>query len=180
MIHSHHFLNRAFNSYAIRSGFHKTGIFHDEHGGAYFPDKIMSHCLHWVKLSTWVLQKIPQFNEIFFENGFIPEESFELLHERPNIDNSNQANLNDFVTNRQRCLLIGNNKLEEHQNLRNEINNRRRRRGRQTVCFNPTCMSSQINQGSVWIKCGVARCTKKSCGADLCNQMLKAHEEKNH
>jgi hypothetical protein len=40
-----------------------------------------------------------------------------------NIDNSNQANLNDFVTNRQRCLLIGNNKLEEHKNMRNEINN---------------------------------------------------------
>jgi hypothetical protein len=71
-----------------------------------------------------VLQKVPQFN---FENGYIPEESFQLLHERPNIENSNQANLNDFVTNRQHCLLIGNNKL-------NELNNRTKRRGRQIVC----------------------------------------------
>ncbi len=121
IIHAPIFLDPAFNAAAILSGFQKTGIYcTDEQGTKYSPELILSHCPHWVNLShedaTWVLyEKLPQLCQSFYENSYMREDAFDCLHERANIDNSKQENLNDYVTNRQRCLILGKSKLREHQ-----------------------------------------------------------------
>ncbi len=62
---------------------------------------------------------IVQITNIFDQCGYVPEEKFnEILSEKPNIDNSPERNgksLNDISTNCQRCLVIDNNKMEQHK-----------------------------------------------------------------
>ena len=110
------------SSSTVRSAFQKTGIFCQEKNGAYSPEVVMGHCPHWVQLpslgstATWRCLLGSWSNpSIKCENGYIPEESFNIFRERQNIDNSDQDNLNECLTNRQRCLLIGNNRLVQHQ-----------------------------------------------------------------
>ena len=64
------------------------------------------------------------------ENSYMREDAFDCLHERANIDNSKQENFNNYVTNRQLCLILGKSKLLEHQKERiaRAENERRRRR----------------------------------------------------
>jgi hypothetical protein len=180
MTHARNFLQRSFNPMAIRSAYEKTGIFCEKNGSKYSPEVIMGHCPHYNLLpdddAKWVLGKIPELCSIFLENSYIPEDSFNLLHERPNVDNSQQVNLNDLVTNRQRCLIIGANKLKEHQILRTEPSNPSSKKTKGTKCFNPTCFSRNVQSLATWKKCKVKNCRIRSCEKEACENMLHIHE----
>jgi hypothetical protein len=63
------------------------------------------------------LDQLPNFYKVFDANKCIPEESFKiLLKDCPLVDNSpqNETNINEFVTNRQRCLILGPTLLTEN------------------------------------------------------------------
>jgi hypothetical protein len=182
LIHSKEMLSRAFNASAIASAYRQAGIVCPLYGRC-SPEVIMSHCPHWTNLLShdgqWVLNKIPEFTEIFTDNGYLPENSFELLQERPHVDNcpENGSNLNDFVTNRQRAMVLGMNNLRIHQlNRSAETQEQTRRTKSRTKCMNHSCMREQPAEGCNWGRCKVKKCRLRSCGLQECQILLADHE----
>ena len=184
-------LHKAFNKTAIQSAFDKCGIY-ERSNGKFNPNKILSQCPLWKTLSTHdaqlALEQLPNFYKVFDANKCIPEESFKiLLKDCPLVDNSpqNETNINEFVTNRQRCLILGPNLLTENHLMKVEdristqvnkfwrkIDPERPKKSQSrlkcwNLCQNPTNL----------IKCRVSRCTHRFCSNESCQIMLKMHEE---
>ncbi len=184
LVHSRHFLSRAFNDSAIRSAYEKSGIFVPDNGGSFSPITIMSQCPHWQKLSTddaqWVIDQLPHFHRKFEENFYLPEESFQILAERNGIDNSNETKgkeLNDLVTNRQRCMILGNNNHLLHQQMReDERNQQQPQKSNAPKCFACNSEIPLVERKSKNMKCAVKKCRKRICGSEGCLNILQSHQ----
>jgi hypothetical protein len=106
LIQSREMLSEALNADAITSAYLEAGIVCPP-DGLCSPQVILSQSPHWVKLSSedrrWVLDKIPEFTEIFIDNGCLPEDSFESLQDRPHVDDCPQVT----NTHRHRAMVTG-------------------------------------------------------------------------
>jgi len=181
IIHARYFLSRAFNDSAIKSAFEKAGLFVAAKSGSFCPNTILSQCAHWKNLSTdysqWLLDQLPRFYDHFKRDFYLKEEVFSILAERNGIDNSPELRgkeLNDLVTNRQRCLILGNNNFRVHQQMREEERMRERSQRSNTIkCY--ACLRDINNQAGVW-KCNVKYCRHRCCGSDACSRMLETHQ----
>lgn len=128
----------------------------------------------------WLLSKLPIFYAIFEQCGYVPEEKFdEILSEKPNIDNSPDRNgkpLNDMATNRQRCLIINDNKLEEHKRAREEqrraVDSSTKNKKKNKKC--PLCQKTK-SLSLNWGNCKNNGCNFKCCPD--CTQVLLVHED---
>ena len=123
------------------------------------------------------MNKLPLFYEIFNENGYIPEAEYDrIFHENPDVDNSPERKgmqLNDMVTKRQRCLIIGKNLLQQHQQLRQEnvIQSTQNHRQKKRKCgYCGILKSVELN----WIKCKHSRCNINYC--PICQENIAGHE----
>ncbi len=138
--------------------------------GTFSAEAILSQCPHWSDLTTeqaqWVLNQLPRFYQIFRENCYLPEESFSILQERPGIDNCPRVKgkfLNNCVTNRQRCLLLGNN-LQYHRELRQEALAELNTQKTRTKCIG--CSRFRLQSEPAWRKCTM--CRVRCCNLNAC------------
>lgn len=106
------------------------------------------------------------------------EDQYEFLNQiLPNqISPPTGMDLNDMVTNRQRCLILGNNLLVQHQNQRIQsaaIAQPTRMRGFKCVHCTKYVQSGDTN----YTKCRVEKCKRKYCMRLECQQTLTSHEQ---
>jgi hypothetical protein len=162
---------------AIKIGHEKAGIIGNTQG-KFSSEVILSQCPHWCRLdhldALWLKNKLSEFYQIFQDNGYLPEEAFELLHDRQGIDNCPPVTgkaLNDCVCNRQRCLILGNNMLQVHQ----EFNRAQKKKSKPKGIMCMLCAKPKPRR-TIWIKCQAEGCTFYCCGAEICTNTLSTHE----
>lgn len=172
-------LNRAFTRHNISKAFSEAGIISSN--GQFSDRRILAHCPHWYNLNSadqnWLISKLPEFYEIFTQNGYIPEETYDnILGERSHIDTPPHRVgmlLNDMVINRQRNLIIGTNMLHVHQLKRKEIQLENSKKQKNKKCnFCSHLKPVEIN----WSICKFKGCTFKLCSD--CSFMMSQHEVK--
>jgi hypothetical protein len=186
LCHAPQFLNKAFTQSSILSGFHKSGII-SESDGKFNANTILSQCPQWRKLSNedgeWLMQQLPHFYKMFQENGCLPEDSFAILNQRCGVDNAD-LNLDDFVTNRQLCLVLGKNVLTEYHRMRAEDKSSSKLNKEWRQEYNAGRSRSQnsrykcvngCSNGTNIVKCSTSRCNFRVCQAEICQAMLLTH-----
>ena len=121
-------------------------------------------------------------NERFDQNGDLDEEFLEnLLEERPGVDNSPDhqgTELNLLDVSRQRCLIIGDNNLEEYKQQEEAMKSRSGTEKERTRSFSCLHCNLKIRPAdNNWRKCKHKKCGSKYCTNPLCISILASHEE---
>ena len=182
--HSSSFLSKAFNEYAIYGGLRDAGIIGLD--GKYSPVTVLNQCPHWKKIPTddgnWLINSSPRLCQRFDQNGYLDEEFLEnFLEERPGVDNSldrQGTELNLLGVSRQRCLIIGNNNLEEYKQQKAATNSRSSTEKERTRSFSCVHCHKKIPPAdNNWRKCKHNKCSSKYCTNPLCITILTSHEE---
>ena len=83
-----------------------------------------------------------------------------------------------MVTNRQRCLLIGYNLLNQHKELRRQLKEQSKgaanKRTKNFKCAHCGKIITPTDEN--WTKCSIKKCNKKHCNDPTCISILKLHE----
>ena len=175
------------------------------------PVTILIHCPHFRELSeeqvNFLLGTLPRFSKVFEEYRYIPECIFEeILKGDSNIDGIDNCPhrvgkpLNRLAVNRQRCLLLGDSSLLEHQQMMKEDNDSNfiNTKWRTERCAAERCKEKQkpvkttrLRRCSVlvcrttdpgtpnnrWISCPTKNCRQIVCGKLQCREQLSIHME---
>lgn len=188
LVHSSSFLSSAFNGITVQKGFNQMGLYNENK--IFNSTNILGCNTHFRKLTqedaTWLILQLPRFYEHFEEHKFISEELFNTLQERVNVENHkkiNKKHLNEMTTNRQRCMIIGDNtRLNYIQDIQVQKKKRKGRKNNETnkkktkvrrycsLCNQSTVITSN------WNRCEVSRCTVWVCEKKKCKKHLDNHQ----
>lgn len=194
IIHAPIYLSRSFHAGSIQSAYDKAGVYLAA-TRKYFPQRILSHFPYWSRLSDhqaeYVLGQLPYLADMFRQYHYIPEEIFdevlEDLEQEIGVHQKEGKPLNDLVTNRQRCLILGQNSLMEHQSMRiedqlsqkiRECTRKETKKSKKNrkICSNWECLSDIPMNDSSWLKCPHKSCRKLCCGREACYMSFERHK----
>jgi hypothetical protein len=191
------YISRSFHAGSIQSAFDKSGVCLCS-TRKYSAEIILSHFPHWNRLNIdqaeQVLNLVPDLANIFNRYDYIPEEEFgEVLTDLESKfevkTKQNGLKLNDMVINRQRCLILKNNSLIEHEMMRKEDERSQKLvaylkrlesgkpKKKTQKCSDWACLKQDPVNGK-WIKCPVKYCRMICCGREQCLQSLEIHKLK--
>lgn len=177
------FISKAFNRVAIISAFDKVGLFMKE-TGRFCENTILQHCPHFNQLSpedkSWLRTQLPRFYETFNNNRILDENVFKILEDKMGIDNSPNKTgmpLREMVTNRQRCLIIGDNTHFQRMQQRlaeeskeQETTTKRKRAIRCQHCRGKIAVSDECHS------CSVPNCNFRYCCHEMCKNVCETHK----